>query len=92
MGYNKLSVEAHDLNMYRENADKFEKLELSTGTTFWNKEQMEGQYPLPTEPDPVTINKVYIDLIGSIVKDLESGKIVGAIPIAQDELPAMIEY
>lgn len=92
MGYNKLSVEAHDLKKYRENADKFEKLELSTGTTFWNKERETDQYPLPTEPDPITINKVYINLIGEIVKDLESGKIVGAIPIAEDELPVMIEY
>ncbi len=97
MGYNKLSVEAHDLNMYRENADKFEKMELETGTTFWGrgerkKEEAEGSYPLPPIPIPVTINKVYIDLIGEILKDLESGKIVGAIPIQEDELPAMIEY
>ena len=97
MGYNTLSVEAHDLKMYRKNADKFEKLELSTGTTFWNKEERleeerEGEYPLPILPKPVTINKVYIDLIGEIVKDLDSGKIVGAIPIDEADLPAMIEY
>lgn len=97
MGYNVLSVDAHNLKKYRENADKFEKLELSTGTTFWNKEErveeeQEGEYPLPTTTTPVTINKVYIDLIDEIVKDLDSGKIVGAIPIDETDLPAMIEY
>lgn len=97
MGYNKLSVEAHDLNMYRENALNFEMMELETGTTFWGrgerkKEEAEGTYPLPPIPIPVTINKVYIDLIGEILKDIESGKIVGAIPIDEGDLPAMIEY
>ena len=94
MGYNTLSVQAHDLKMYRKNAYKFESLELSTGTTFWNKEENKetDQYPLPLVPEPVTINKVYIDLIGEIVKDLESGKIVGAIPIDYTDLPAIIEF
>ena len=93
MGYNKLSVKAHDLDTYKENSEKLKRREIETGTSYLEPITEElDTYPLPPKPIPVTTRKVYIDLIGEMVKDIESGKIVGAIEIDEDDLPALITF
>ena len=93
MGYNKLSVKAHDLDTYKENSEKLKRREIETGTSYLEPITEElDTYPLPPKPIPVTTRKVYIDLIGEIIEDIESGKIVGAIEIDEDDLPALITF
>ena len=91
MKYNKLGVEAHDLKLYRENANLFEKRELETGTTPYSKDK-EKTYDLPPVPVPVTASTLYSDLVNRMVEDISNGSLVGAIEIDQNDLPAIIEY
>jgi len=93
MKYNKLGVEAHDLDLYRENANKLETIELNTNVSFWDKESEKNVgYPLPTKPIPVSRSKIFSDLVDKIMKDINSGEIIGGVEIPEDELPALISF
>ncbi len=93
MGYNRLSVKGHDLNTYEENSIKLKRREIDRGISYLQPITPElDTYPLPPKPVPVSTTKIYIDLINEMVKDIESGKIVGAVQVNEEELPAIIEY
>jgi len=93
MKYNKLGVKAHDLNMYRENANKLEKRQFDTGKSFLDDlSETEVEYPLPTKPIPITTSKVYVNLMNRIMDDINKGKLIGAVDIEEKNLPAIIKY
>jgi hypothetical protein len=92
MKYNKLGVEAHDLDKYRENASKFERMELDEGFSILDDKRAEDMYNLPEEPIPVTRANLFSELMKRIIEDMETGVLVGAIEINENELPLLITY
>ena len=99
MKYNKLGVEAHDLDQYRKNASKLEQREFDTGQSFLDREtgqsfldkqtDEEVEYPLPKVPKPVTKSKLFIDLVDEIMNNKE---IIGAVEVSDEvQLPALIK-
>ena len=93
LGYSKVSVEAHGMDKYIENIERLERRELETGKTPLEPiENTTTQYPLPTEPVPVTTSNVYNGLVTKILTDIDSGKLVGAVEVDDDDLPSIIIY
>ena len=93
MKYNKLGVEAHDLDTYRKNASKLEKRQFDTGKSYLDElSETEVEFPLPLKPKPVSTSKVYINLMNRIMDDINSGKLIGAVEIEEKNLPAIIKY
>ena len=93
MKYNKLGVEAHDLDVYRDNANQLEQLELDSGISFWDKDSDKNvKYPLPTTSIPVSRSKVFGELVDKIMNDIRSGKIIGGIEIPEEDLPVLISF
>ena len=90
MGFNKLSVAAHNLDKYIENVSLFIKSsekESSGETPEPAEEKLE--YALPLKPQPVDMNLLYSKLIDELLKDIDT-KVVGAIEINESDLPAII--
>ena len=86
MKYNKLSVEAHDLDKYKTNASILEKMELDTNTSFWDNDTKEGkEYFIPTNVNVFSINEL-------VDKVMEDKTIVGGADLdgLDVELPAPI--
>lgn len=94
MKYNKLSVEAHDLEKYRENASIFEKMEFERGFSILNRGGTEEpeKYNIPEEPIPITRANLFSELMTRILDDMERGELVGVIEIDESELPLLISY
>ena len=89
MKQNKISVQAHDLKEYRNNANKLETMSFKEGFNILEKKSTENT--LPILPKPVTTREITIDLINEFMLDLQSGKIIGAVSINEEELPAVLE-
>jgi hypothetical protein len=94
MKYNKLGVEAHDLEKYRENASIFEKMEFERGFSILNRGEKDDEirYNIPKEPIPVSRANVFSELMNRILDDMERGELVGVIDIDESELPLLISY
>lgn len=93
LGYSKINVKSHDMDTYIQNIEKLEKRELETGKTLLEPIVNETtQYPLPTEPVPITVENIYNSLVEKMLKDIASGELVGAIEVDDDDLPSIIIY
>jgi len=93
LGYSKINVESHDMDRYIENIEKLERRELETGKTPLEPIINENtQYPLPTKPVPITPTNIYNSLVEKMLKDIQSGELVGAIEVDDDDLPSIIIY
>jgi len=90
MGYNKISVSAHNLDTYIENIERLEARELETGKSILEPINNTTQYPLPTTPVPITTRNIYNSLVEKILDDIDSGKVIGAVDVDTADLPAIL--
>ena len=90
MGYNKISVSAHNLDTYIENIEKLEARELKTGKSILDPINNTTQYPLPTTPVPITTRNIYNSLVQKILDDIDSGQLIGAVEVDTTDLPAIV--
>ena len=93
MGYSQINVASHGMDRYIENIERLERRELETGKTIIEPiVNTTTQYPLPTEPVPITVENIYNSLVEKMLKDIVSGELVGAIEVDDDDLPSIIIY
>jgi hypothetical protein len=78
MGFNQITVESHLFPKYYENIDKLVQREVKFKKSFLDPlEEEDETYIIPPVPIPVTPEKISIDLMALIEKDIESGYIQG---------------
>ena len=78
MGYNNISVESHLFPKYYENIDKLVQREVNLKKSFLDPlEEEDEMYVIPPVPIVPSPEKISIDLMTEIEKDIESGYIQG---------------
>ena len=91
-GYNKLSVAAHNLDMYIENVRLLNQSTIYDATAGTLGTPEKQKYALPLVPEPVDMNSLYNKLIAKLLEEIDSDTVVGAVEIDATDLPAVITY